>query len=153
MSVLMCCLPPFGSFHRPCIFMGSFVRCTQVYQGSQCGKKHGGWSCPPEAGCPGGDCTGEWKDFVKAHNVYRCMHDASPIVWNEAVPAELLRKAIFRSRMGAASRVMNPVARVVSLWVGALKEGSSSVVGALTDLSSSPLHTGLSRREEDFQRC
>jgi len=69
----------------------AFVGCGEVYQGSQCGKKHGGWTCPPEAGCPGGDCTGEWKEFVKAHNVYRCMHDASSIVWNEAVYQDALK--------------------------------------------------------------
>ena len=44
-----------------------------------------GWSCPPDGGCPGGDCTGQWKEYVEAHNIYRCMHDLSPVVWSEAV--------------------------------------------------------------------
>jgi len=61
------------------------VECGEVYTGSLCGKMKAGWSCPPDGGCPGGDCTGQWKEYVEAHNIYRCMHDLSPVVWSEAV--------------------------------------------------------------------
>merc|ERR1719399_1440785 len=65
--------------------------CGEVYTGSQCGKSLSGWSCPPDGGCPGGDCSGDWQAFVREHNIYRCMHDTTPIVWSEAVYKDALQ--------------------------------------------------------------
>merc|ERR1719420_936673 len=43
----------------------------------------GTWECPADGGCPGGSCSGEkWSEWVAAHNVYRCMHDLPPVVWD-----------------------------------------------------------------------
>jgi len=44
-----------------------------------------GWSCPADGGCSGGGCTGDFQEWVAAHNVYRCMHDVPAVSWNEAV--------------------------------------------------------------------
>merc|ERR1719174_2532186 len=68
-----------------------FKGCGVVYGGSMCGKSKSGWSCPPDSGCPGGDCTGEWQAFVREHNIYRCMHDSAPVVWSEPVYQDVLR--------------------------------------------------------------
>lgn len=45
------------------------------------------WTCPAGGGCPGGNCAGDhqWQEWVAAHNVYRCMHDAPPVVWDHYV--------------------------------------------------------------------
>lgn len=59
--------------------------CGAVYTGEKCGEAQTGWSCPPDSGCPGGKCTGDWQAFVREHNIYRCMHDVSPVVWSEPV--------------------------------------------------------------------
>ena len=69
---------------------------TEVYTGSQCGKSLSGWSCPPDGGCPGGDCSGDWQAFVREHNIYRCMHDTTPIVWSEAVYKDALQTSLDR---------------------------------------------------------
>ena len=37
------------------------IDCGDVYAGNSCGQDQAGWACPPEGGCPGGDCTGEWE--------------------------------------------------------------------------------------------
>jgi len=64
--------------------------CGTVYTGSSCGEEKAGWSCPPDNGCPGGDCTGDWQAFVREHNIYRCMHDSAPVVWSEPVYQDVL---------------------------------------------------------------
>merc|ERR1712127_1133686 len=45
------------------------------------------WTCPAGGGCPGGNCAGDyqWQEWVAAHNVYRCMHDAPPVAWGHYV--------------------------------------------------------------------
>ena len=48
-----------------------------------CGTTPGGWVCPYGHGCPAGGCTGTgWQEWLKWHNVYRCMHNVPPIVWD-----------------------------------------------------------------------
>merc|ERR1719201_73444 len=66
-------------------------KCGKVYKGKNCGQDQAGWSCPPKGGCPGGDCSGDWQAFVREHNIYRCMHDSSPVVWSEAVYKHTLK--------------------------------------------------------------
>jgi hypothetical protein len=39
--------------------------------------------CPYGHGCPAGGCTGTgWQEWLKWHNVYRCMHNVPPVVWD-----------------------------------------------------------------------
>ena len=51
------------------------------------------WTCPKDFGCPSGACGGSessdhWQQWVAAHNIYRCMHDAPPVVWSPEVYAD-----------------------------------------------------------------
>jgi len=59
--------------------------CKDKCAGSDCVNSAKGWQCPASGGCPGGGCAGDWKDWVAAHNIYRCMHDVPPVVWDKDV--------------------------------------------------------------------
>jgi len=61
--------------------------------GSTCDGTPGGWKCPANLGCPTGDCVedgpGQWEAWVDSHNVVRCMHDAPPVSWSNAMYANV----------------------------------------------------------------
>jgi hypothetical protein len=70
---------------KPIACVGSpFIQCCEEEcSAGKCGDTPGGWECPADGGCPGGGCSGDqWENWVAAHNVYRCMHDIPPVVWD-----------------------------------------------------------------------
>jgi len=61
--------------------------CENECEGTGCQSTAAGWECPAGGGCPSGDCdsAADWKDWVAAHNIYRCMHNVPAVVWDDAV--------------------------------------------------------------------
>jgi len=68
--------------------------------GSTCDAKPGGFTCPENLGCPDGNCNedspGGWESWVDIHNIYRCMHDVPPVVWSNAMYANV--KKVFQNQ-------------------------------------------------------
>jgi hypothetical protein len=67
-----------GTFKACCFEQdGSLAHC---FQDTKCTKTSGsGWSCPV---APNGEHGKQW---VAAHNVYRCMHNISNVAWSQAM--------------------------------------------------------------------
>jgi hypothetical protein len=64
-----------------------FIECCEnECEAGKCVDEPAGWECPKGGGCPSGMCTAkDWEGWVSAHNIYRCMHDVSPVVWSPPV--------------------------------------------------------------------
>jgi hypothetical protein len=60
--------------------------CKDKCADADCPSKPAGWSCPSDGGCSSKKCSSaNWKEWVAAHNIYRCMHDVPALSWNEDV--------------------------------------------------------------------
>jgi hypothetical protein len=79
--------------------------CKDKCAGADCPSKPAGWSCPSGGGCSSKKCKSDnWKEWVAAHNIYRCMHDVPALSWNEDVYADAAKhfksvKTMIHSKM------------------------------------------------------
>jgi len=74
-----------GKVNVACVGSPFMECCKDECTAGKCGDAAGGWECPKGGGCPSGACTGDWEEWVAAHNIFRCMHDVPAVIWGEEV--------------------------------------------------------------------
>lgn len=83
---ILCKGSPFTCCHSASA-AGSAAACAKIKPGPKCSWKE--WKCPTTSGV--GAAPSDAKDakaFIAVHNVYRCMHNVQPVIWDAGVHAD-----------------------------------------------------------------